>query len=188
MAATLQEILGIPGNQAVYDPMKQLLEEGSPIAFLGAGASAPLYPLWGELIKRLAHEPVLRGLATEADEQYWLGTASTKPLRVASQIHAKFGDALYHTVTESICYLGQNKWDLALTACERALQLASPRNYCLIHADALNLRARIKLERPEPDRTDARDDTEAALQLANYCDYHWARLDAQAILKSLDKT
>lgn len=115
MAATLQEILGIPGNQAVYDPMKQLLEEGSPIAFLGAGASA-------------------------------------------------------------------------LTACERALQLASPRNYCLIHADALNLRARIKLERPEPDRTDARDDTEAALQLANYCDYHWARLDAQAILKSLDKT
>jgi len=37
-------------------------------------------------------------------------------------------------VTESACYLGQGQWDLALAACERALQLAAPRGYRLIHA------------------------------------------------------
>ena len=83
-------------------------------------------------------------------------------------------------VTESACYLGQSQWDLALAACERALQLAAPRNYRLIHADALNLRARIKRERPNPDLTGARDDAEAALQLAEACDYHWARLEARS--------
>jgi tetratricopeptide (TPR) repeat protein len=69
-------------------------------------------------------------------------------------------------VAESACYLGQGQWDLALAACERAFQLATPRNYRLIHADALNLRARIKLERPNPDTVGARDDAEAALHLA----------------------
>ena len=85
-------------------------------------------------------------------------------------------------VTESACYLGQGLWDLALNSCERAFQLAAPRNYRLIHADALNLRARIKLERPDPDLVGARDAAEAALQLAEFCDYHWARLDARALL------
>jgi hypothetical protein len=88
-------------------------------------------------------------------------------------------------VTESACHIGERQWDLALAACERALQLAAPRNYRLIHADALNLRARIKLEHPNPDPTGARDDAEAALQLADFCDYHWARLDARAILKAV---
>ena len=39
-----------PGNEAVYDNLKQLLETGSAIAFLGAGTSVPLYPLWPELL------------------------------------------------------------------------------------------------------------------------------------------
>jgi tetratricopeptide (TPR) repeat protein len=88
-------------------------------------------------------------------------------------------------ITESACHLGQSQWNLALASCERALQLAAPRSYRLIHADALNLRARIKLERPDPDPTGARDDAEAALQLADFCDYHWARLDARTILKAV---
>ena len=98
MPAALPEILAMyPGNQAVYDSLKELLAEGSAIAFLGAGTSVPLYPLWPELIKKLAHEPVLRGLANDADEQYWLRTAAAKPLQAASQIRAKLGDAFYHT-------------------------------------------------------------------------------------------
>jgi len=74
-------------------------------------------------------------------------------------------------VTESACYLGQSQWEHALIACEQALQLAAPRNYRLIHVDALNLRARIKRERPNPDPTGAADDAEFALQLAKECDY-----------------
>src|SRR5260370_33896379 len=103
MPAALPAILEIPGNQAVYDSLKQLLETGSAIAFLGAGTSVPLYPLWPQLIKQLAHEPVLRGLATDADEQYWLRSAATKPLQVASQIPAKLRDPVYHTFLFETC-------------------------------------------------------------------------------------
>ena len=53
MDASLQQILAIRGNQAVYDRLKELLKDGSAIAFLGAGTSVPLYPLWGELIAKL---------------------------------------------------------------------------------------------------------------------------------------
>ncbi len=96
-AHTLSEILKIPGNEVVYQRLQGLLQAGSAIAFVGAGASAPLYPLWTKLIAELAHEPVLRGLAKETDEQYWLSNAASKPLQVASQIRSRLGDQLYRT-------------------------------------------------------------------------------------------
>src|SRR5260370_15012480 len=96
MPAALPAILEIPGNQAVYDSLKQLLETGSAIAFLGAGTSVPLYPLWPELIAKLAHEPVLRGLATEADAQYWL-RPGPNPLPTAPPIRAKLADPFCNT-------------------------------------------------------------------------------------------
>ncbi len=96
-AHTLSDILAIPGNEAVYKRLQKLLQEGSAITFVGAGASAPLYPLWPQLIAQLAHEPVARGLAADADGQYWLRNADSKPLQVASQIRARLGDPLYHT-------------------------------------------------------------------------------------------
>ena len=86
-------------------------------------------------------------------------------------------------VTESACYLAERNFDAALASCERALDLAAPRNYRLIHADALNLRARIALERPDPNPDAALDDAEAALfQLAKPCEYAWAQRDACEIL------
>jgi tetratricopeptide (TPR) repeat protein len=85
-------------------------------------------------------------------------------------------------VTESACYLKEHQFDAALASCERALDLAAPRNYRLIHADALNLRARIALDRPDPDPNGVRDDAEAALQLAEWCEYAWAQRDACEIL------
>jgi len=85
-------------------------------------------------------------------------------------------------VAESACYLAEHNYDSALASCERALDLAAPRNYRLIHADALNLRARIVLEQPDFDPNAARDDAEASLQLAEPCEYAWAQRDACEIL------
>jgi len=85
-------------------------------------------------------------------------------------------------VTESLCWLGEGRHDQALAACERALELAAPRNYRLAHADALNLRARIALERPDSNPSAARDDAEAALALAEFCEYAWAQRDALEVL------
>jgi len=95
--ARLEDILAIPGNHAVYRRLETMLAGGSAIAFIGAGASFPIYPLWSQLIVQLAQEPVSRGLADAADERYWLRTAASKPLQVAAQIHAKLGDPLYYT-------------------------------------------------------------------------------------------
>jgi len=85
-------------------------------------------------------------------------------------------------LTEAACDLGERHCDSALAACERALQLAAPRGYRLIYADASNLRARLMLERPEPDPSRARDDAEAALQLAETSEYAWAQRDALELL------
>jgi len=45
---------GIPGNPGVFEDLVELVGSEEAIAYVGAGASAPLYPLWGELIRRLA--------------------------------------------------------------------------------------------------------------------------------------
>jgi len=83
-------------------------------------------------------------------------------------------------LTRADCRFGEGYLDRALAACERALDLAAPRNYRLIHADAMVLRARIALARG--DTTAARNDAESALQIADDCEYAWAERDACATL------
>lgn len=93
----LDEILDrYPGNRAIYERLKALLDDGSAIAFVGAGASYPLYPLWKELIDRLAAEAVRRGLASVADSAYWLRNASTRPIQMVSLIRSKLGNPYYY--------------------------------------------------------------------------------------------
>ena len=67
----------IPGNQHVLERLRELLDSGQAIALVGAGASAGLYPLWSELIRRLAEESVTRGLAKEEDRDFWLKKDAT---------------------------------------------------------------------------------------------------------------
>lgn len=83
-------------------------------------------------------------------------------------------------LTRAACRLGEGYRDRALVACERALDLAAPRNYRLIHADGLVLRARIALA--GNDATTARNDAESALQIAEDCEYAWAERDACEVL------
>jgi tetratricopeptide (TPR) repeat protein len=79
-------------------------------------------------------------------------------------------------LTRAACSFGEGNLDRAVAACERALDLAAPRNYRLIHADALVLRARIALA--SGDATGARNDAEGALQISELCEYPWAERDA----------
>ena len=89
-------------------------------------------------------------------------------------------------LTRAACRLGEGHLDSALATCERALDLAAPRNYRLIHADALVLRARIALARK--DATTARNDAESALQVAEPCEYAWAERDACQVLAQAWRT
>jgi len=149
---TLDEILAIPGNRAVYERLKAILAEGSAVAIIGAGASFPLYPLWGELIGQLADEPLRHAKADAADRDYWLRSAGTKPLQVAAQIRAKLGDPLYFTFLYETFKLKNGPDGRAYTPAQAALVRASFRAYLTTNYDPGLLEARREL-RPDVPQT-----------------------------------
>ncbi len=84
----------IPGNQCAFDRLRGLVQEGKAIAFVGAGASAALYPLWAELIRRLADKAVRSGRSTDADRASWLHMYTDYPDEVVRSIKTAL-DGLY---------------------------------------------------------------------------------------------
>jgi hypothetical protein len=91
----------IPGNQHAFDELRDLLHGRKAIAFVGAGASAGLYPLWGELIRELADKAVSRG-ATEADRNYWLENMGRIPDAVAAGIKRSLDQGTYAELLRDI--------------------------------------------------------------------------------------
>ena len=85
----------IPGNAFALDRLKKMLSHGKPIAVVGAGASAPLYPLWNALLSRLVEEPLKRGLASEADLSFWRNRAGSDPIWVAQAVKRQIGEGSY---------------------------------------------------------------------------------------------
>jgi hypothetical protein len=85
----------IPGNRDAFRRLCELMKTGEAIAFVGAGASAGLYPLWAALIARLADEAVSRGRASEADRRYWLKSFGDYPDQVVRGIKTPLGDGIY---------------------------------------------------------------------------------------------
>ena len=60
------------GSEHARRKLGELLASGRAIAFVGAGASAGLYPLWHQLIAQLADEAVTRGLANAEQRKLWV--------------------------------------------------------------------------------------------------------------------
>jgi hypothetical protein len=69
-AGSLRLMRGYPGNDHALDRLREIVGSGQAIAFVGAGASAGLYPLWGELIRLLISEAERRGCPAETCA-YW---------------------------------------------------------------------------------------------------------------------
>jgi tetratricopeptide (TPR) repeat protein len=80
-------------------------------------------------------------------------------------------------VTEARYRMAGKNWSEASACLERALQLSAPRKYRLIQVDALNARSRLICESSK-NMNSARDDAEAALILAEFCDYAWGQWEA----------
>lgn len=113
-------------------------------------------------------------------------------LRAAREIFTR-GHMIYELartlVTESAMWLGRGDYQAAYDACERARELAAPRKYRLVHADALVQRARYWLSLPETNpcivrnnTNEAWGDAQGALQLAESCNYAWVQRDASELL------
>lgn len=59
MTYSIDEILAIPENRETFNKLKEQLTKA--ICFVGAGASTPMYPLWGELLDEMTQIAVERG-------------------------------------------------------------------------------------------------------------------------------
>lgn len=78
----------IPGNSQAFDHLVDLASSGDTVGFVGAGASAGLYPLWPRLIAQLADAAVAAG-APAAFKEAWCGM---DPLAAARLIRKRLDD------------------------------------------------------------------------------------------------
>jgi SIR2-like domain len=92
---TLDEILAIPGNRAVFAALAKLMAEEKAIAFVGAGASAGMYPLWGKFIELLADHAVEKGKAAEKDAARWKADKTSSPQQRVNNIVRRLSEPLY---------------------------------------------------------------------------------------------
>jgi tetratricopeptide (TPR) repeat protein len=92
---TLEDILKIPGNRAVFKSLKALLRDRQASVFVGAGASAGLYPLWGDFIEQLADHAVAEGKASPSDAKRWKKDTKSTPQQKINNILRKLEDPLY---------------------------------------------------------------------------------------------
>ena len=88
-------ILSIPGNRKAFDMLKTIVASGQALAFVGAGASAELYPLWQALLRDLARLAVETCKASDEEAAYWIRLAATNPDRAARRIKFALGNKEY---------------------------------------------------------------------------------------------
>jgi hypothetical protein len=92
---TRDEILSIPGNRPVFDALTSALSDHEAIAFVGAGASAGMYPLWGEFIELLADHAVAEGKAEPKDAARWKADTTSTPQQRVNVILRRLGEPRY---------------------------------------------------------------------------------------------
>jgi hypothetical protein len=74
-----------PGNSEAFYKLASTLQKGEMLAFVGAGASAPLFPTWGSLLHKLLDEAQKNGFFTsDLDADFLRAQISGDPLEAAN--------------------------------------------------------------------------------------------------------
>lgn len=94
-AAELARVNG-PGLAA----LRGYLESGAAVAFLGAGVSAPLYPLWNGLIGELIDAAA--GRLTEAEAETYRALAASNPESVVEIVRSRLSAGVYREVLREV--------------------------------------------------------------------------------------
>lgn len=139
----LDAILEIPGNRPVFEDLQRLLAERKAVAFVGAGASAGMYPLWGQLIRQLCEHAVASGFASEADRKFWLSIADSKPAQVVRGLRQKLTGPQLSNMLRTI--FGPQPGTQRYTATHEALMKIPFSGYVTTNYDAGLLEARLAL-------------------------------------------
>jgi hypothetical protein len=140
------EVEAIPGNGAVLERLCKLLESGEALGFVGAGASAGLWPLWNEFLEGFVGHALECGGITQEEAEYFRKEAPQTPLETAQQLRNRIGDSLYFEYLQvtfgdkTSPYTGG-----AFTAAHRALMQLPVHNYITLNYDAGLTNARAAL-------------------------------------------
>ena len=85
------QIKAIAGNEFVLQELCKLLDAKEAIAFVGAGASAGLWPLWDEFLTGFVGHSLKLGKITRPEADYFKNNVSQNPLEIAQQLRNKIG-------------------------------------------------------------------------------------------------
>jgi hypothetical protein len=88
-------------NEAGLKALVSHLESGQAVAFLGAGTSAPLYPLWGGVIAELIDTASEQGLPEDAAATC-RALAGERPDSVVEVLRGHLGVAQYQTALRAV--------------------------------------------------------------------------------------
>jgi tetratricopeptide (TPR) repeat protein len=138
----------IPGNEHALERLRVALRGGGAIAFVGAGASAELYPLWTGLIDRLACEAVSRGRADNASLDHWKRICRNYPDQAVSDIKRLLGDGIYAEVLRETFRPKARPDGCRFTRLHAALLRLRFEGYITTNFDAGLIEARLRL-RPD---------------------------------------
>jgi hypothetical protein len=89
------KIKSIPGNEAALGKLYEVLDSGDAIAFVGAGASAGLWPLWDEFLKDFVDYGFKLGKITKPEADFFKKDISQNALETAQQLKKKIDDRDY---------------------------------------------------------------------------------------------
>jgi hypothetical protein len=137
----------IPGNRHAFERLRQLLASGEAIAWVGAGASAGLYPLWGQLVGTLIDETARRGLASDEDRAYWRNLAGSRPQQVVRGIKDKLGDQTFRAILRDLFGRKLTADGRTFTATHAAIVRLPFRGIVTTNYDPCLLDARLDLRR-----------------------------------------
>ncbi len=89
------QIKAIAGNEPVLEELYKLLDAEEAIAFVGAGVSAGLWPLWDEFLTGFVEHSLKLGKITQPEAEYFKKDAAQNPLETAQQLRNKIGERDY---------------------------------------------------------------------------------------------
>ena len=87
-------------NKPGLSALREYLDSGQAVAFLGAGVSAPLYPLWAALIGELVEAAAPR--LGEPEAATCRALAASSPEEVVEIVRTRLGTAIYREVLRTI--------------------------------------------------------------------------------------
>jgi hypothetical protein len=141
-----QEIEKISGNGPVLEKLYQLLDTGEAIAFVGAGASAGLWPLWDEFLTGFIKHSLTLGKINRDEADFFKKEASQNPLETGQQLRNKIGEHDYFEyLQETFKDKTSPQTNGTFTLTHKALLQLPIHNYITLNYDAGLTNARAAL-------------------------------------------